>query len=120
MTQIRNNLKTFLQNQAEFSDYNFEGSGMSVLLDLLAYNTHYLAYNANMLSNELYLDSADIRKNVVALAKQLGYTPTSPTSPQMQIDITVNDVPATTASITMIKGTTFSTQIDQVSYTFCN
>tara|TARA_R110002050_G_scaffold18179_12_gene53150 strand:+ start:2565 stop:4433 length:1869 start_codon:yes stop_codon:yes gene_type:complete len=115
---IRNNLKTFLSNQAEFSDYNFEGSGMSVLLDLLAYNTHYLAYNANMLSNELYLDSADIRKNVVALAKQLGYTPNSPTSPNAVIDITVNDVPATTASITMIKGTTFSTQIDQVSYTF--
>ena len=115
---IRNNLKTFLSNQAEFSDYNFEGSGMSVLLDLLAYNTHYLAYNANMLSNELYLDSADIRKNVVALAKQLGYTPTSATSPNAVIDITVNNVPATTASITMIKGTTFSTQIDQVSYTF--
>ena len=53
---------------------------MSVLIDLLAYNTHYLSYNANMLSNELYLDSADIRKNVVALAKQLGYTPTSVTS----------------------------------------
>jgi hypothetical protein len=115
---IRNNLKTFLSNQAEFSDYNFEGSGMSVLLDLLAYNTHYLAYNANMLSNELYLDSADIRKNVVALAKQLGYTPNSPTSPNAVIDITVNDVPSTTASITMLKGTTFSTQIDQVSYTF--
>ena len=77
---IRSNLKTFLQNQAEFSDYDFEGSGMSVLLDLLAYNTHYLAYNANMLSNELYLDSADIRKNVISLAKQLGYTPTSVTS----------------------------------------
>ena len=82
---IRNNLKTFLQNQAEFSDYDFEGSGMSVLIDLLAYNTHYLAYNANMLSNELYLDSADIRKNVVALAKQLGYTPTSVTSPITQL-----------------------------------
>ena len=78
---IRSNLKTFLQNQAEFSDYDFEGSGMSVLLDLLAYNTHYLSFNANMLSNELYLDSADIRKNVVALAKQLGYTPSSVTSP---------------------------------------
>ena len=80
--QIRNNLKLFLQNQAEYSDYDFEGSGMSVLLDLLAYNTHYLAYNANMLSNELYLDSADIRKNVVSLARQLGYTPTSVTSPK--------------------------------------
>ena len=115
---IRNNLKTFLQNQAEFSDYDFEGSGMSVLLDLLAYNTHYLSFNANMLSNELYLDSADIRKNVVALAKQLGYTPTSVTSPVAAIDITVNNVPTTTASITMAKGTPFTTTINQVTYDF--
>jgi len=116
--QIRSNLKLFLQNQSEYSDYDFEGSGMSVLLDLLAYNTHYLAYNANMLSNELYLDSADIRKNVVALAKQLGYTPTSVSSPQAVVDITVNNVPTTTASITMAKGTTFGTTIDQINYNF--
>jgi hypothetical protein len=59
---IKSNLKTFLQDQPEFSDYNFEGSGFSVLLDVLAYNTHYLGFNANMLVNEVYLDSADIRK----------------------------------------------------------
>ncbi len=115
---IRQNLKTFLQNQAEFSDYDFEGSGMSVLLDLLAYNTHYLSYNANMLSNEIYLDSADIRKNVVALAKQLGYTPTSVTAPSATIDITVNNVPTTVAAITMAKGTPFSTTINSVQYNF--
>ena len=115
---IRSNLKTFLQNQAEFSDYDFEGSGMSVLLDLLAYNTHYLSFNANMLSNELYLDSADIRKNVVALAKQLGYTPTSVSSPQAIVDITVNNVPSGTASITMAKGTSFVTSIDGINYVF--
>ena len=116
--QIRNNLKLFLQNQAEYSDYDFEGSGMSILLDLLAYNTHYLSYNANMLSNEVYLDSADIRKNVVALAKQLGYTPTSVVSPQAVVDITVNNVPTTTASITMAKGTTFGTTIGQINYNY--
>ena len=115
---IRSNLKTFLQNQAEFSDYDFEGSGMSVLLDLLAYNTHYLSFNANMLSNELYLDSADIRKNVVALAKQLGYTPSSVTSPMATIDILVNNVPTTTASITMAKGTSFVSSIDGINYVF--
>ena len=115
---IRDNLKTYLSNQAEFSDYNFEGSGMSVLLDLLAYNTHYLSYNANMLSNELYLDSADIRKNVVALAKQLGYTPTSVSSPMATIDVTVNNVSTTVASITMAKGTTFTTTINQITYDF--
>ena len=115
---IRSNLKTFLQNQAEFSDYDFEGSGMSVLLDLLAYNTHYLAYNANMLSNELYLDSADIRKNVISLAKQLGYTPTSVTAPMAEIDVTVNNVATTVASITMTKGTSFSTTIGDIQYNF--
>ena len=71
-----------------------------------------------MLSNELYLDSADIRKNVVSLARQLGYTPTSVTSPMATIDITVNNVPTTVASITMIKGTTFTTQINRVTYNF--
>jgi len=85
---------------------------------LLAYNTHYLSFNANMLSNELYLDSADIRKNVVALAKQLGYTPTSVTAPMATIDITVNNVPTTVASITMVKGTAFTTTINDVQYNF--
>ena len=56
---IKDNLKTFLSQQDEFTDYNFEGSGMNVLLDVLAYNTHYLGYNANMLANEMYLDSAE-------------------------------------------------------------
>ena len=87
--QIKTNLKVFLQDQPEFSDYNFEGSGFAILLDTLAYNTHYLGFNANMLANELYLDSADIRKNIVSLAKMLGYTPSSSKSP---VDNTLNNV----------------------------
>src|SRR6056300_977974 len=114
--QIKSNLKKFLQSQAEFSDYNFEGSGLSVLLDLLAYNTHYLSFNANMLANEMYLDSADIRKNVVSLAKMLGYTPTSAKSPTASIDIKVNN--GTGTSITMAKGTVFTTSVDGTSYQF--
>ena len=86
---IKSNLKTFLSQQNEFTDYDFEGSGMSVLLDTLAYNTHYLAYNANMLANEMYLDSADLRSSVVSLAKQVGYTPTSCTSSTATIDVLV-------------------------------
>ena len=74
---IKDNLKTFLSQQDEFTDYDFEGSGMNILLDVLAYNTHYLGYNANMLANEMYLDSADQRSSVVSLAKQVGYTPKS-------------------------------------------
>src|SRR6056300_137298 len=113
---IKSNLKTFLQNQSEFQDYDFEGSGFAVLLDVLAYNTHYLSFNANMLANEMYLDSADIRKNIVSLAKMLGYTPTSPKAPTASIDILVNNASGT--SITMAKGTTFTTSVDGTSYQF--
>ncbi len=58
---VKDNLKVFLKNQSEFKDYDFEGSGMSILLDVLAYNTHYLGFNANMLANEMFLDSASLR-----------------------------------------------------------
>jgi hypothetical protein len=114
--RIKDNLKTFLRNQAEFSDYDFEGSGFSILLDLLAYNTHYLGFNANMLANEMYLDSADIRKNIVSIAKMLGYTPTSPKAPTASINILINN--ATDASITMDKGTVFTTSVGGTSYQF--
>jgi hypothetical protein len=113
---IKTNLKTFLQNQSEFQDYDFEGSGFAVLLDVLAYNTHYLGFNANMLANEMYLDSADIRKNIVSLAKMLGYTPTSPKAATASIDILVNNASGT--SITMGKGTTFTSSINGTSYQF--
>jgi len=113
---IKTNLKTFLQSQSEFQDYNFEGSGFAILLDLLAYNTHYLGFNANMLANEMYLDSADIRKNIISLAKMLGYTPTSAKAPTATIDILVNN--ASGSSLTMAKGTTFTTSVGGVSYQF--
>jgi hypothetical protein len=113
---IKANLKTFLQSQSEFQDYNFEGSGFSILLDTLAYNTHYLGFNANMLANEMYLDSADIRKNIVSLAKMLGYTPTSVRTPVANINIAVND--GTGNSITMTKGTTFTSTVDGIGYQF--
>ena len=115
---IKDNLKTFLSQQDEFTDYDFEGSGMNILLDVLAYNTHYLGYNANMLANEMYLDSADQRSSVVSLAKQVGYTPRSAVSSQATIDVLVNN--ATGASITMSRGTTFTTTVDDTSYSFVN
>jgi hypothetical protein len=114
--QIKANLKTFLQNQVEFQDYNFEGSGFSILLDLLAYNTHYLAYNANVVANEMYLDSADLRNSIVSLAKMLGYTPTSPRAPIANLDILINNASGT--SITMDKGTVFNTSVNGISYQF--
>ena len=113
---IKSNLKAFVQDQPEFSDYNFEGSGFAVLLDVLAYNTHYLGFNANMLVNEVYLDSADIRKNIVSLAKMLGYTPSSVRAPSANISIVVNN--ATGSSLTMDKGTTFTSTVDGITYQF--
>jgi len=115
---IKANLKSFLQDQSEFQDYDFEGSGFAILLDLLAYNTHYLGFNANMLANEMYLDSADIRKNIVSIAKMLGYTPTSPKSPVATIDVTLNNVTGSPATVTVAKGTAFTTTVDGETYQF--
>ena len=115
---IKTNLKNFLSQQDEFRDYDFEGSGMSVLLDLMAYNTHYLGYNANMLANEMFLDSADLRASVVSKAKQVGYTPTSSTSADAVVDVVVND--ATGSSLTMTRGTKFTTTVNNISYSFVN
>jgi len=115
---IKSNLKNFLSQQDEFRDYDFEGSGMAVLLDTLAYNTHYLGFNANMLANEMFLDSADLRASVVSKAKQVGYTPTSSTTSSAVVDVTVNN--ATGATLTMARGTKFSTTVDGTSYNFVN
>ena len=115
---IKTNLKTFLSQQDKFTDYNFEGSGMSVLLDLLAYNTHYLAFHSNMLANEMFLDTATQRNSVVSLASQLGYTPSSAKAPTAVVNVTVNN--ATGSSLTMAKGTKFLSVINDVSYNFVN
>ncbi len=114
--QIKTNLKQFLKNQSEFADYDFEGSGMAVLLDLLAYNTHYLGFNANMAANEAFLDSAELRSSVVSLSKMLGYTPSSAVSPKAVINLVLTD--ATGPSVTMPAGTKFTTTVDNNSYTY--
>lgn len=86
---IKQNLKEFLASQDEFSDYNFEGSAMSVLLDVLAYNTHYNATLAHMLANEMFLDSALKRSSVVSIAKSMGYVPNSQHSARASVDVTI-------------------------------
>ena len=113
---IKTNLKTFMKNQTEFSDYNFEGSALSTLIDLLAYNTHYLGMNANMAINEAYLDTATLRSSVVSHAKTLGYTPRSARAPIAYLDITLNN--STLTSATVSKGTKFTTQLDGTTYAF--
>ena len=112
---IKDNLKIFLKAQTEFKDYDFEGSGMSVLLDTLAYNTHYLGFNANMLANEMFLDSSALRSSVVSHAKTLGYEVSSPRAPIATVNISLS----TTASTkTMPAGTAFTTTVDGTSYQF--
>ena len=113
---IKNNLKTYMKNQTEFTDYNFEGSGLSTIIDLLAYNTHYLAMNANMAVNEAFLDTATLRSSVVSHAKTLGYTPRSARAPVAYVDVTLNSF--TGGSATIAKGTKFTTQVDGSTYGF--
>ena len=117
---IRQNLKTFLESQSEFSDYNFDGSGLSVLIDLLAYNTHYNATLAHLLSNEMFIDSAIKRGSVVSIAKALGYTPRSIKSARIDATITVTPSPSyTSTSLTLNKTVGFSgAGLDGGSYTF--
>ena len=113
---IKGSLKRFLSNQNEFKDYDFEGSSMAILLDLLAYNTHYLAYNANFVANEMFMDTAQLRSSVASLAKLVGYTPNSARAPIADLKLVIND--GTGATITIPAGTKFSSAIDGLTYTF--
>lgn len=117
---IKANLKTFLESQSEFTDYDFEGSSLSVLLDILAYNTHYNAYLANMLTNEMFLDSAVKRSSLVSIAKHLGYTPNSVTGSRAVIDVAVSSVADNPATLTLNRYSPFSTSINGTTYTFYN
>jgi hypothetical protein len=116
---IKQNLKTYLQAQSKFTDYDFEGSGLSVLLDILAYNTHYNAYYLNMVANESFLDTALLRDSVISHAKVLGYVPYSSKAPVANINFTVITTSDTSATITLPKGFRFlSNEIDGISYGF--
>jgi hypothetical protein len=116
---IKQNLKNFLKQQNEFTDYDFEGAGLSVLLDVLAYNTHYHSYYLNMVANESFLDSALLRDSVVSHAKTLGYVPYSKKSSMATINFTVESENTTAGLLTIPKGYRFlSNQIDGVVYNF--
>jgi hypothetical protein len=115
---IKKNLKTFLSGQSEFQDYDFEGSAMSVLLDVLAYNTHYNALYNNLAINEMFLDSARKRNSVVSLSKMLGYSPRSATCAKATITLTVSAPGSGATTLTLPAYTPFTTTIDGASYTF--
>jgi hypothetical protein len=118
--QIKDNLKNYLKQQTEFNDYNFEGSGLSTLLDVLAYNTHYNAVAAHYSLNEAFLDSAQIRGNVVTRAKLLGYVPRSVLAPRASITLTVDNTagPSYPTTLTLPRGTKLTTTVQGETYQY--
>lgn len=119
---IKNNLKNYLRNQAEFQDFDFDGSGMSVLLDILAYNTHYMGYYVNMVGNEMFLDTAQLRASALSHAKNLGYIPASRQASKVDANITVtpsNVEDQNAAILTLDRFTQFiGADIDGINYKF--
>lgn len=114
---IKENFRQFLEDNGYFQDYDFEGSGLSAIMDLLAYNTHYMAMYGNMLGSEMFLDSATSRSAVVSRAKELGYLPGSYTAPRARLR--VRFVPEGSPNPAIIdSGTRFTTTVDGTSYTF--
>ena len=99
---IKNNLKDFLKSQNTFTDYDFEGSGMSVLLDILAYNTYYNSFYLNMIANEAFLDTAQVRQNILSHAKILNYIPLSATGAEAKLNIQVTPSPTEDANTNYI------------------
>ena len=121
--QIKTSLRDYLKENSNFTDYDFEGSNLSNILDVLAYNTYISSYNANMISNEVFLDSATLRENVVALARNIGYTPKSRTASKAIISFFVNTTGFTTKPVTLTlkKGivATSASVFGSESYAFC-
>jgi hypothetical protein len=116
---IKTNLKNFLKQQSEFTDYDFEGAGLNVLLDILAYNTHYNAYYLNMVANESFLDTATTRDAVVSHAKTLNYVPYSVTAPKATINVSVETTLTVEDSATIPRGYIFYSElVDGVSYNY--
>ena len=119
-TEIKSSLKEYLRSNSDFTDYDFEGSTLSTLLDVLAYNTYYTAFNANMVVNEAFLESATLRDNVVSLAKQIGYLPKSSVAPTAVLNVaadfsTENNIPSI---VKLPRGSQFLTRINSTTYSF--
>ena len=123
---IADNIKTYLKGQTTFKDYNFEGANLGVLIDMLAYASHISGLNTNIAASELFLDSAQIRKNVVSRAKDLGFVPASEKASAAQLEVKMTDIKSpdgtipTAMDMTMSRGHNFSTIFDGVTYNFVN
>ena len=123
--QIKTSIKDYLRSNSNFTDYDFEGSNLSTIIDVLAYNTYITSYNANMVSNEVFIDSATLRENVVSLARNIGYIPKSSKSSRANISFFVDTssntaYPVKPETLTLNKGVVCSTNtFGSQSYTFC-
>ncbi len=117
---IKSNIKQFFQGQEEFSDYDFEGSGLSILLDVLSYNTHYNSLYTNLAVNESFLDSAVKRESVVSKAFELGYLPRSASTAKAKVNIKLTNVSGTPDTIVLNALTPFNTSVNGTPYTFYN
>lgn len=115
---LKNTLKAYLSSQDRFKDYDFSGSNMSVLLDILSYNTFHNGFYLNMVGNEMFLDTAQLRDSVVSHAKELNYTPRSFKSAEANVDIVITSTNIARRSITVPKGTTFTSRFGTKNYTF--
>ena len=117
---IKTALKDYMRAQSDFTDYDFEGSALSQVLDVLAYNTYYTAFNTNMVVNEMFLDSATLRDNVISLAKQIGYRPRSAAAPTATVNLSTTYTGGGTPPDTFVlkKGTGFVTNFDDVLYQY--
>lgn len=115
---IKANLKEYLRGQDTFADYDFEGSGLSILLDVLAYNTHYNGIYTNLAINEMFIDSASKRSSVVSLAKLLGYTPNSASCAKATVTLNITSPSTGPSVVTVPSNTQFNTTVDGNSYAF--
>ena len=117
--QIKAQIKNYLKAQEQFSDYDFEGSSLTVLIDTLAYNTYYTSVNANLAVNEGFMETAVLRENVVKLARMLGYTPKSARSAQTTVNISVQTVVPYPKTVTIGKGLVLNfTGLDNNNFVF--
>ena len=114
----KNTLKQYLKSQTRFQDYDFEGSNMNVLLDVLSYNTYHNMFYLNMVASEMFLDTAQIRDSVVSHAKELNYTPRSFKSAEANVNITITSTDLAKRSIPIARGTTFTSRFNNKNFTF--
>jgi len=115
---IKASLKNYLRENSDFSDMDFEGSNLSILINTLAYNSYISAYNTNMVVNETFIDSATLRENVVSLARNIGYVPRSKSAAKTKVDYFVTGISTSTSTITFQPGVIANGTVSNANYIF--